>query len=87
MVPYGHMKVIKTPEQIAMEAAKAATAVPQPAAPLQAAAPQAATKQQVTPAAQAVILDLSNNNDLDVATLARQAHKAQDDGEVVISLR
>jgi hypothetical protein len=35
------------------------------------------------------IMSLAGNNDLDIATIARQAHKAQegkDDGEVVISL-
>jgi hypothetical protein len=45
----------------------------------------------VTPPAQPdpAIINLASNNDLDIATLARQAHKAQEDkdgGEVVISL-
>ncbi|HSX15593.1 MAG TPA: PrgI family protein [Candidatus Saccharimonadales bacterium] len=84
---YGHMKTLKTPAQIAEEEAAARRAAADAAA--QAAAAAAAAKPQVTPEAQAVILDLSNNDDLDVATIARQAHKATggDDGEVVISLR
>ncbi len=44
----------------------------------------------VTPAPSPAILDLAKNNDLNVATLARQAGKAKemkpDDGEVVVSL-
>jgi hypothetical protein len=77
-VAYGHMKVIKTSEELAAEAAQAAVA--------QAAA---AVKPPVTPVNQAAIINLAQNNDLDVATIARQAHKqAEDnDGEVVISLR
>lgn len=76
---YGHMKVIKTPEQLAQEArATAATAKP-----------------QVTPDTQAAIMNLANNDDLDVATIARQANKQaepdegvdNEDGEVIISLR
>lgn len=80
-VAYGHMKTLKTPEQLlADQAAQQAAAAT--------AAAVAATKPQVTPVTQAVIMDLSNNDDLDVATIARQANKAQlDDGEVVISLR
>ncbi len=73
---YGHMKVLKTPEQLAEEQAAMV------------AAQAAAAKPAVTPATQAAILNLSENNDLDVATIARQAQKAQqDEGEVVISLR
>ena len=70
---YGHMKILKTPEQLAEEARIAAAAAPPP----------------VTPDDQAAIINLANNNDLDVATIARQA-KAQvshDTDEVVISLR
>jgi hypothetical protein len=74
---YGHMKTLKTPEQLAAEARAAAQA-------------QAAAKPKVTPDKQAAIINLANNDDLDVATIARQAHKdveQGDDGEVVISLR
>jgi hypothetical protein len=45
----------------------------------------------VTAQTDAAILNLANNNDLDVATLARQAKKARNpeppEDEVVISLR
>lgn len=73
---YGHMKTLKTPEQLAAEARAAVTA--------------AAAKPPVTPTDQAAIINLSNNDDLDVATLARQAHEQvsrDSDDEVVISLR
>jgi hypothetical protein len=46
--------------------------------------------QPVTPQPNPAIIELANNNDLNVATIARQAHKAQgeplDEDEVVISL-
>jgi len=73
---YGHMKTLKTPEQLAEEARQATTAVPAP-------------KPSVTPHAQAAIINLANNDDLDVATIARQAQAqvGSDDGEVVIPLR
>jgi len=74
---YGHLKTLKTPEQLAAEdTARRAVAV--------------AAKPQVTPEEQAAIMNLANNDDLDVATLARQAHREAEqngDGEVVISLR
>lgn len=75
---YGHMKVIKTPEQLAEEARQAAAA----------AAAQPPANPPVTPHTQAAILNLANNDDLDVATIARQAHEqvSEHDGEVVISL-
>jgi hypothetical protein len=71
---YGHMKILKTPEQLAAEA-RAAAAAP--------------VKPPVTPTDQAAIINLANNDDLDVATIARQAHERvsrDSDGEVVISL-
>ncbi|HSX06245.1 MAG TPA: PrgI family protein [Candidatus Saccharimonadia bacterium] len=74
-VAYGHLKTLKTPEQLRAEAAAAQAATP--------------AKPVVTPQAQAAIMNLANNDDLDVATIARQAHKEveqEDDGEVVISL-
>lgn len=70
---YGHLKTLKTPEQLAAEARA-----------------KAAAKPPVTPQSRAAIINLANNDDLDVATIARQAHKqakGNDDGEVVISLR
>jgi hypothetical protein len=71
---YGHMKTLKTPEQLAAEAQAAAKAAP--------------AKPPVTPDDQAAIINLANNDDLDVATIARQAHEqvSNDSGEVVISL-
>jgi hypothetical protein len=50
------------------------------------------TVQAVTPPHNAAIMNLANNNDLNVSTLAREANKANgsvqaSDGEVVISLR
>lgn len=71
---YGHMKVVKTPEEIlAEDAARRAAATAKPA---------------VTPDSQAAIMNLAQNDDLDVATIARQAKKAADenDDEIVISL-
>ncbi len=76
-VAYGHMKTLKTPEQLAAEAAVQR-------------ATDAAAKPAVTPQDQAAIMNLANNDDLDVATIARQAHREveqSDNGEVVISLR
>ena len=45
------------------------------------------TDQTVTHPVDPAIINLASNNDLNVATLARQASKQTDDGEVVISLR
>ena len=80
-----HLKHIKTPEELAEDAQKAAL---QRAAEAQAAARAAAAKAQVTSDKQAAIMNLASNDDLDVATLARQAKRETqgDDGEVVISL-
>jgi hypothetical protein len=75
-VAYGNMKTVKTPEQLASEARAAVVA--------------AAAKPPVTPRNQAAIINLASNDDLDVATIARQAHKQADlssNGEVVITLR
>jgi len=70
---YGNMKVLKTPEELAAEAAARPVAAP--------------SKPSVTPDTQAAIMELARNNDLNVATIQRQANKrAEDDGEVVISL-
>ncbi len=80
-----HMKHIKTPEELAEEAKTQAALTARAKAEAQAAA---AAKAQVTSDKQAAIMNLASNNDLDVATIARQAHKQNegDDGEVVISL-
>ena len=71
------------------------TPVPQPAARVSATPPQPTiarpwepanpTPPPVTPTNQAAILQLANNNDLNVATLAREADRATSD-EVVINL-
>lgn len=62
----------------------------QPAAPPQAPV-QTVAQPPMPPQPDAAILNLASNNDLDVATLARQAKKARNpeppDDEVVISLR
>ncbi len=74
---YGRMKTVKTPQQLADEARQQAAA-------------QAIAKPPVTPDRQAAIINLANDNDKNVATIARQAHQEVDqgeDGEVVISLR
>jgi hypothetical protein len=72
---YGHMKTLKTPEQL-MEEARMAAATPP-------------VKPEVTPADQAAIMEFAKNNDWTVATIARQAHDqvSNDDNEVVIALR
>ncbi len=77
---YSHLKTLRTPEEIAADEVRAAAAAAQAAA---------TAKPTVTPKERAAIINLAQNNDLDVATIARQAHKADegDDGEVVISLR
>jgi len=72
---YGHLKTLKTPEQLAAEA--------------RAQIAEATAKPPVTPHDQAAIMNLANNDDLSVATIARQAHEQSlqaSDGEVVISL-
>ncbi len=74
LVAQGHMKVIKTPEQLQEEAAARAKV----AAAL--AEQQKQQQAEVTPAKQAAIMNLAHRDDLDVATIARQAD------EVIISL-
>lgn len=91
-----HLKRIKTPEELAAEqqaagaeAAQSITGPPQ-SSPIQAtqATDDSDQKAQVTSEAQADIINLAHNDDLNVATIARQANKKRDDDqEVVISLR
>lgn len=77
---YGHLKTIQ-PLSVQREQA-ARTPAPQPVAPIAPPLPQPAPPP-VTPANQAAILQLARNDDLNVATIAREANK---DGEVVIKL-
>jgi hypothetical protein len=64
------------------------TAVLQPLQPLPNSVPQKAAVAPVTAAPKPAILQLASNDDLSVATIARQANQKQgSDGEVVISLR
>ena len=79
-----HLKHIKTPAELAAEEEAAAAKAAE-----QAARAAETEKAQVTSDKQAAIINLASNDDLDVATLARQAHKQskKNDGEVVISLR
>lgn len=85
---YGNMRVIKTLEEQEADAKAAAQAAAMaPPAPVMSAAQN--SNNPVTPAPDPDILELANNDDLNVETIARQAHKKQqekDDGEVVINL-
>lgn len=86
IVATDHMKHIKTPEELAEDARQ------QHALELAEQSRKTAEevlKAQVTSEKRAAIMNLASNDDLDVATLARQANKKpqSDDGEVVISLR
>ncbi|TAH36621.1 PrgI family protein [Candidatus Saccharibacteria bacterium] len=95
-VTQGHMKIIKTPEQLQAEAAARATVEAALAQQKQQATRQ---NEAVTPMGQSDImkLNLARNNDLTVATLARQMRQPEPtavrdnagDGsdEVVVSLR
>lgn len=78
---YGHLHtVLPLAQQAQMQAAQAAAA----AAP----APTQNPAPAVTAAPDPAILDLANNNDLDIATIAREAHHRKEEAatEVVISL-
>lgn len=75
---WNHLKTIKPIAEQEAEAAQASVAPPTPPEP------------PMTPAPDPAILGLANNDDLNVATIAREANKANDntppDDEVVISL-
>lgn len=72
---YGHMRVLETPEE---QARKKATKTQ-----------QTQPKPPVTQTPNTDILNLASNDDLTVATIARQAHKNDQppENEVVVSLR
>ncbi|PID30839.1 hypothetical protein CSA80_03690 [Candidatus Saccharibacteria bacterium] len=80
-----HLKHIKTPDEIAADARAAA----QQRAAEQAAQQAEKAKAQMTSERQAAIIkSLASNDDLDLATIARQVHKDEtDNSEVVIPLR
>jgi len=83
---YGHLKTIQP-----LSTAPAGQPNPAPVKSTAKAQPPTPPKP-VTPGPSPAILELAGNNDLNVATLARQAHKTSgdlsaDDGEVVIALR
>jgi len=81
---YGHLKTLKTPEQIEEDAQNAAATLMNAELTNSATATAAA----VTSEKQAAIMNLSRSNDLNIDTLARQAKQTlSDDNEVVISLR
>ena len=81
-----HLKTIKTPQQLADEALQARAEAAQKAAEESALQNQ---QDQMTASRRADIMNLAGNDDLNIATLARQAAKQteNDNGEVVISLR
>jgi hypothetical protein len=88
-ISYGHMKVIKTPEEVMADQTKAAAIAAETA--IQQKAQADALKTAVTPGHQAVIINLARSNDLNVETLARQAQEPEelhigDNNEVIISL-
>lgn len=85
---YGNMRVIKTIEEQQAEAKAAAEHAAQETS---AASDDTTPAPAVTPAPDPDILGLANNDDLNVATIARQANKKakgqeSSDGEVVINL-
>ena len=87
-----HLKRIQTPEELQAEQAMIAqsranaTQINGKNEPNQ--TNSTPGKAQVTSDDQAVIINLANNDDLSVATIARQVHKKRDDDqEVVIPLR
>ena len=85
---YGRLKTVKTPQQIAEEEQQAAAIAAAEAAAAVAAAEEQRRKAAIESEKQAAIINLSQRDDLDIATLARQIPKTDivDDGEVVISL-
>ncbi|MBC7546982.1 PrgI family protein [Candidatus Saccharibacteria bacterium] len=90
--PFGHLRTIQPIDPNAPIAPAPVITAPDPVTPV-AAAPISAPQIPVTTTPDPAIINLSNNNDLNIATLAREASKARsngfpdDQGEVVISLR
>ena len=81
-----HLKTIKTPQQLADEALQARAEAAREAAEKSA---QQNQQAHMTTDRQADIMNLANNDDLNISTIARQAskHGDHDNDEVVISLR
>ncbi len=82
---------LHTIQPLSQQSAPAPLPPVQPTAPSQpadqaAAATPKAPSPPVTPTKQAAILQLASNDDLDVATIAREASRSANDGEVVIKL-
>jgi len=91
--PYGHLRTIQpigqAPPPIAHKRPiRGHAKAPEPITITQPATPMPKPVQlAVTPPSDPAILELASNDDLNVATIARQAHKAKlQDGEVTISL-
>lgn len=87
---YGHMHTIQPLSQQSQPPAQPPMQ-PVPAPPVAGPAPVSAAPVQpppapVTPASQAAILQLASNDDLNVATLAREAERSTPQDEVVIKL-
>lgn len=90
---YGHLHTIqplsaqpKTKPPIDTTMTPTPVPAPAPLPPSIAAQPQPATPAPVTPTNQAAILQLASNDDLNVATIAREASRSSSDDEVVIKL-
>ena len=83
---YGHLKTI---QPLGEQTSPAPTPQPVRQIPYTPPVQQTQPVPQVTAPVDTAIINLANNDDLNIATLARQANKSQehlDDGEVVISL-
>ncbi len=87
---YGHMHKIQpiSAQKPTTRAAQQTSQMPSAANPQTAPLNAASTPvpAPVTPTTQAAILSLANNNDLDVATIAREAERTTSQNEVVIKL-
>lgn len=80
---YGHLRTI---EPISVQKQKAAKQATESAQAKAAMPPLPPPPPPVTPAQQAAILKLASNDDLNVATIAREAKRERPDDEVVIKL-
>jgi hypothetical protein len=85
---YGHMHTIKplSEQQPAIPPLQPGPAAQPTASAAPVTPPAQSTNAPVTPTPPTVILDLAGNDDLNVATLAREAERAAPQDEVVIKL-